>query len=148
MKTLKTAILLIGSSLLFGCQNAQANHNDYGDYDIPVNYDYSDVSKFTLSWAEIFTVDSDTYYAYFYSSTCSHCIEPKDFIIEKALKRGDIYFIKSSSLDQFTEDPNKSIGAGNPGDIWILGYPSLLKIENKICTKNLAGNDKIKSELK
>lgn len=148
MKTLKTAILLVGSTLLFGCQYAQSNHNDYRNHDVPISYDYSDVSKYALSWYQIFSVETDEYYVYFYSTTCSHCLELKDFIVEKALKRGDIYFVKSSNSDQFTEDPNQSIGAENPGEIWILGYPTLLKIEDKICTKSLAGNDKIKNELK
>jgi len=148
MKIFKKAILLATSTFLFGCRYAQTNHNDYGSYDVPVSYDYSDVNKFSLIWSEIFSVELDEYYVYFYSTTCSHCMDLKDFIIEKAIKRGDIYFVRSSSLDQFTEDPNKSIGAENPGEIWILGYPTLLKIENKICTKSFAGNDKIINELK
>ena len=80
--------------------------------------------------------------------TCNHCQELKKYIIEKAQERGDIYFVKGSSKNQLTNDSNKLIGAENPGDFYILGYPTLALISNKKCTKNLAGITQIKTELK
>ena len=109
---------------------------------------YTEVSDFELTWDSVFDVDESKYYVYFYSITCAHCKELQNYIIDTALKRGDVYFVKGTSKDQITSDTKKLIGAEIPGDIWILGYPSLLKILDKKVTKNLAGSSQIKSELK
>ena len=116
--------------------------------DIPEDRSYSEVADYELTWESIFDVGQDKYYVYFYSSTCNHCVEIKNYIIEKALERKDIYFVKGTSKDQLTNDSKKLIGAENPGDFYILGYPTLALISNQKCTKNLAGDVQIKSELK
>ena len=140
-------ILLLVPILLFGCNESEPQKQYNDEEIIPVAHEYSEISDYELTRETIFDVDEDKYYVYFYSLTCSHCEELKNFIVEKALERGDIYFVKGTSKDQITTNPNKSIGAGNPGEIWILGYPSLLQISSQKCTKNLAGITQIKSEL-
>ena len=134
--------------LLIGCTNSEKETNIFIHKTVSISHEYSEIKNYELSWDQIFNPILENYYVYFYSTSCSHCVELKDFIIEKALKREDIFFVKSSNRDQFTDDPNKSIGAENPGEIWILGYPSMLRFENKKCTKSFAGSDKIQSELK
>ena len=134
---------------LFGCTERVAKSETKYEEETPViEHSYSEVSDYELSWDSTFDVDESKYYVYFYSSTCSHCGELKNYIIEKALKNRDIYFVKGSSKDQLTNDTKKLIGAEKPEDIWILGYPSLLKIYNRKVTKNLAGTAQIKDELK
>ena len=115
---------------------------------VPVEHDYSEVSDYELTWDSIFDVDSNRYYVYFYSANCNHCVEIKNFIIERAIERKDVYFVKGTSKDQLTTDTKKLINAEKPGDFYILGYPSLALISNKKCTKNLAGTVQIKTELK
>lgn len=139
--------LLCCNLLLFGCAD-NTKKETITNVIVKAEHNYNDVQKYILILDAIFDVDSDSYYVYFYSLTCSHCQELKDFIIEKGLERQDIYFIQSSANDQFTTDPNLVINAENPGDIYILGYPTMLKIENKKVTKNLVGNDEIIQELK
>ena len=141
-------VFFLAPLLLCGCGTAENQDEVYEEEIIPVERSYSEVSDFELTWETIFDVGEENYYVYFYSLTCSHCEEIKNFIIETALERGDVYFVKGTSKDQITNDPKKTIGAENPGEIWILGYPSLLKITNQKCTKNLVGNTQIKSELK
>ena len=140
-------ILFLIPILLFGCAESEPRKEISEEEFIPAQHEYSEVSDYELTRETIFDVDETNYYIYFFSLTCSHCEELKNFIIEKALNRGDIYFVKGTSKDQITNDAKKSIGAENPGDIWILGYPSLLKISNQKCSKNLAGISQIKSEL-
>lgn len=144
---LNKIILFLIPILLFGCDESEPRKELNEEEFIPVQHEYSEVSDYELTRETIFDVDETNYYVYFFSLTCSHCEELKNFIIEKALNRGDIYFVKGTSKDQITNDINKLIGAENPGDIWILGYPSLLKISNQKCSKNLAGISQIKSEL-
>lgn len=147
MKRYKFIFFLI-PLLLCGCGTAEIQEQVYKEEIIPVEHNYSEVYDYELTWETIFDVSEENYYVYFYSQTCSHCEELKNFIVVAALERGDVYFVKGTSKDQITTDPKKTIGAENPGEIWILGYPSLLKITNQKCTKNLVGNTQIKSELK
>ena len=135
--------------LVSGCSvNTKQVENSNTQTIIPISHEYREISDYELNQETIFDVDEDFYYVYFYSTTCNHCEELKDYIIGKALERGDIYFVKGSSKDHITNDPKKTIGAEKPEDIWILGYPSLLQISNHKCTKNLAGTSQIKEELK
>lgn len=134
--------------LLTGCNDQDVSNNDTNDVAISIEHSYLEIEKFEITWSTIFDVGKSNYYVYFYSLTCSHCEDLKNFIIEQAQKREDIFFVKSSSKDQITNDPNLSINAENPGEIWILGYPTLLKIDEKKCSKNLAGTSQILNELK
>ena len=147
MKASKLVFTLLSSFLLFAC-DSKKEEEPIEDVIIPTEHDYKEVKQYELTLETMFDVGSDSYYCYFYSPSCSHCVELKDFIITQALDRGDIYFIKSSSKDQFTTDRNLVINAENPGDIWILGYPTMLKIDEKKVSKNLVGNDEIIQELK
>lgn len=143
-KTLSTIMLFT----LPSCSLTKKTESQNNDTTIAEERSYSEVSDYELLWDTMFDVESPFYYVYFYSLTCNHCAEIKNYMIEKALERGNIYFIKSTSRDQLTTDQEKSKNAENPGDIWILGYPSLIAISNKKCTKNLAGVSQIKQELK
>ena len=135
--------------LISGCTFNQQETSYYEQEETPeVERNYSEVSEYELTWEAIFDVNEDQYYVYVYSTTCSHCDELKNYIVEKALQREDVYFIKGTSRDQITSDSSKLIGAQKSDDVWILGYPSLLKISSQKVTKNLAGVNQIKSELK
>ena len=146
---MKHSFLILGSVLCSACtfqkEIAQLKSEDII---VPIEHEYTEVSDYELTWESIFDVDETRYYVYFYSSTCSHCAELKNYIIENALNRGDIYFVKGTSKDQLTNDSKKLIGAEIPGDFYIFGYPSLALISNKKCTKNMAGVSQIKAELK
>lgn len=147
MKASILVLTLVSPFMLFSCTEI-TKEEPIENIIIPTERDYKEVKQYELTLETMFDVDSNSYYCYFYSVTCSHCRELKDFIISRALDRGDIYFIKSSSKDKFTTDRNLVINAENPGDIWILGYPTMLKIDDKKVSKNLVGNEEIIQELK
>ena len=148
MKTIKLLCLTI--IICSGCSLTSNQKQDQQiiNVDVPTDHDYQEVSDYELTWESMFDVNENNYYVYFYSLTCSHCLELKNYIIGKALDRGDIYFVKGSSKDQVTNDSKKLIGAEIPEDFYILGYPTIALISNKKCTKNMAGITQIKSELK
>ena len=148
MKVSKCLLYLLPLFSLFGCSQTEQIKEKQDEEVVEISHDYSEVQEYELMWETMFDVDSQQYYVYFYSTSCNHCEELKNYIIEKAISNGNIYFIKGSNKDQIGNDPNMSKYAENPGDIWILGYPSLLQISNKKCTKNLAGTVQIKGELK
>ena len=145
----KLHYLILITFTLFGCQSEEKDDTVISDEsEVQIEHNYEEVSDYELFWESIFDVGETNYYVYFYSLTCSHCEELKNYIVEKGLERGDIYFVKGTSKDQITNDPKKAIGAEIPVDIWILGYPTMLKISNQKCTKNLAGINQIKAEIK
>ena len=148
MKIRKTLLLINAPFLLFGCSQTSSITYDYEESVIEMDRSYEEIKEYELTWETMFDVNSDSYYVYFYSVTCNHCAQLKNYIIEKALERKDIYFVKGSNKDQISSEPQNTKYAENPGDIWILGYPSLIKIADKKCVKNLAGINQIKGELK
>ena len=148
MKVSKCIVCLTPFSLLFGCSNLNERNAVDEDVIIEESHDYNEVKEYELVWDSMFDVNMSQYYVYFYSASCNHCEELKDYMIKKALTNKNIYFVKGSSRDQIGKDQNKSKNAENPGDIWILGYPSLIQITGHKCTKNLAGTIQIKGELK
>lgn len=111
---------------------------------IEVEHDYSEVSAYQIKWENMFDQNLEKYYVYFYSPTCDHCIELKNWIIELALNRGDIFFVKSSTSVVISNDVKNTIGVVFAGDFSILGYPSMAEISSKKVTKNVAGKAQIK----
>lgn len=151
MKRRKNLLLILPLLLvLFGCDNKRAEgaKDNLESFVMPIERSYDEVGSFAITWEHIFDVDSEEYFVYFYSLTCSHCSELKNFIIEEALSRGNIYFSKASSKDIILTDTKSSIGAGKSGDISILGYPTMIKIYHHICTENVSGKTKILNLLK
>ena len=108
---------------------------------------YRDVEDKTILYSNIFGVERDSYYVYFFSRTCSHCNELKPYILKIAIDRDDIYFVESSEQVVFVEDIEQTIGLDNVEGFGILGYPTLIKIEEKKITKNIAGIPSIRNEL-
>ena len=111
-----------------------------------VSHSYDEIKDKEILYSNIFGVDSNSYYVYFYSSTCSHCANLKEFIISTALDRGDVYFVKASEEIVFLKSVEETIGLTSIEEFGILGYPSLVKIEDHIITKNIAGVLPIRSE--
>ena len=148
MKSLKNLVCLLTLFSLFGCSTTTETNSTKYEEQVVVDHSYNEIQEYELMWETMFDVDLSLYYVYFYSTTCNHCEELKNYIIEKAISYENIFFIRGSSKDQIGNDPNLSKYAENPGDIWILGYPTLLQISNHKCLKNLAGRSQIKGELK
>ena len=48
-----------------------------------VERNYEDVKTKMIYYSNIFSVEKESYYVYFFSKTCSHCSNLKNFIIEK-----------------------------------------------------------------
>jgi len=148
MKTFKKLVLMPFIFCLLSCNEQKESATKEEEISVQVSHDYSEVDEYSLFWETMFDVESPNYYVYIYSVSCSHCNELKNYIIDRALSMKNIYFVKGTSKDQIGKDANSSKNAENPADIWILGYPSLLKITNHKCEKNLAGINQIKGELK
>ena len=136
--------------LLGGCSLTKKEDKiDVSNITIPeAEREYFEVDHITINWDNIFFENKDTYYVYIYSTNCSHCQELKNWIIDLALKRDDIFFVKGSNKNVIKTDVSGTIGATTIEQVAILGYPSLLKISNKTLVSNVAGNQRIMDTLK
>lgn len=141
----KNILLIFASILLTGCVPSSQTKETYeiSPVEVPVEHDYSEVSGFHIQWSTIFSQKPQTYYVYFYSLNCSHCANLKNTIIEKALKRNDIFFVRASNNDKLSNDVKNTIGVGFADDFSILGYPSMAKIVDRKVEKNVAGKSQI-----
>lgn len=136
-------ILFLGSCAVI----EEPENKDYSSYTSVENYSYSDVKDKEILYSNIFGVESNSYYVYFYSRTCSHCNDFKSFIIPKIIERSDIYLVEASEQVTIVEDVSITIGVSSIENFGILGYPSLVKIDEKVVSKNIAGINPIKNEL-
>lgn len=145
----KKTILLVALSLCGCVQNEQSSYKtSFSSTTTSVSsLSYNNVKDKTIFWSNIFGIDLDSYYVYIFSKTCNHCASLKQFILEKALERDDIYFVESSDEVVFIKDTSQTIGLTSVEELGIYGYPTLLKIEHKTLVKNLAGVSLIRSEL-
>lgn len=141
----KKFLLLALIPFLVGCGMSKKPEDDY-DVVVPeiTCHDYFEVADKTITWQKAFDVDLPDYFIYCYSPTCSHCSEIKDLMIETALSRDNVFFVKSSEKDKIVYDVSNSIGATTPEQIEILGYPTVVEIKSKILIKNVAGKTEIK----
>ena len=134
--------------MLGSCNKEEEKTNpNYPSYTSVDTYSYSDVKDKEILYSNIFGMEQSNYYVYFYSRTCSHCNDLKPFIIPKIIERNDIYLVEASEQVVILEDISVTIGVSSIENFGILGYPSLVKIEEKVVTKNIAGINPIKNEL-
>ena len=148
MKILKRIFPVLGLLVACNFNHQTEDKNFYEPVEIKPDHKYEEIKEYEIMRETMFDVGVVSYYVYFYSTTCNHCDEIKNFMIEKALEREDVYFVKGSSKDKITNNEKLLIGAENPENFYILGYPTLALIRNKKCVKNLAGINKIQQELK
>lgn len=146
---LKTSLLLV--TLFFcGCTNSEPSiikTTTPSSSSSTSTLNYKDVKDKMIFWSNIFGIDSDNYYVYIFSKSCNHCANLKPFILQKAVERDDIYFVEANEEIVFIKDVSTTIGLSSVDGLGIIGYPTLLKIEKKVLTKNLAGETSIRSEL-
>ena len=97
----------------------------------------------------MFSVNYKQYFVYFYSLGCHHCNELKNDIIEFALNGQEhIYFIQESIDFVISDNIDNTIGISSIENMAILGFPSLVYINNSRVMENIGGISKIRNRLK
>lgn len=141
--------MLLATTFLSACHKEKQDIPSYIFDDVEITlHNYYEVEDYAISWDKMFTIEKSEYYVYFYSTTCSHCTEIKDWIIEKALECKNIYFVKSSEKDVIWKDITPTIGVSSIEEMAILGYPTVIKICEGIVVSNCAGKTNIQNVLK
>lgn len=142
---LKTWLFII-PLILSGCipkKNSTTKIHETSQISYAVEHSYSEILEFKIKWSEVFEIDLQNYYVYFYSKTCSHCQNLKNLVIETALKTRIIFFVEASE-EVIIKNYAKPQFCLTSAEIFaISGYPSIAQISNKICIKNVSGEDQI-----
>ncbi|HBF68705.1 MAG TPA: hypothetical protein DDW20_05260 [Firmicutes bacterium] len=147
MKIIK--FLILSCFAITGCSKDELIHPISGTSNTnEIKHSYSEISNYKVSWNDVFFIAKPQYFVYFYSLSCSHCNELKNSVIEYALNRENIYFCENSKDVIISENIANTIGISDVSKLSILGFPSLIKIEDNKLLCNIAGIDKIKLELK
>lgn len=144
---MKKFCLVILTAILAGSCAPQNQEPNYEPAIVPeiTIHNYFEIEEKKIGWNDIFNIYFNKYYVYYFSTTCSHCAEIKNWIIETALKRGDIFFVQASEKDVLKIDVSDTIGLTTSENMKIIGYPSLVEITNWKVTKNVAGKTQIQN---
>ena len=144
-------IMLIFPSLiaLTSCKNEPIFPKIYTleDSEQTINHNYQEIAHLKFDWNDIYSQSKNEYFVYFYSLTCSHCQNLKNLVIEFALKNDNVFFIEANEKVVIENNVDHTIGISSVSELAILGYPSLIKIEQNVCVFNVAGEHDIKSKL-
>ena len=146
----KTIYLILPAILaLTSCENSPSIFTSKTSESTPeiVEHDYREIASKKIDWNDMFLIDKNEYQIYFYSLTCAHCKNLKNSVIEYALKNDDLFFIEANEKVVIKNDVSDTIGATSISQMGILGYPSLIKIDQKVCVFNVAGESEIISKL-
>lgn len=132
-------LLLFMLPLLFSCSNG----NEKKQGDIP-NHEYSEIVDKKIKWNDIFFAKSNEYYIYCYFSHCTHCHSIKNEVIHIALNSDkDIRFCEDDNTVISDCDLNQTIGKSKVSDVFIKGFPSVIKITNHKISHNICGATKV-----
>lgn len=138
---LKMCILPFLTMALFtSCSPAQSeysNKNTSSEYEINANL--------LISWDDCLSQKENHYLVFFYSKSCQHCHQ----IMGDVLSFSESNIVKTYFLD--TKDPNnnvqlsndidKTIGVSKTDELFIVGTPTLLEIEDGYVKANVPGKE-------
>ena len=115
----------------------QSKQNAWSQYDI--------VIKNQIEWSSILSQKEDYYLIFFYSETCPHCHEIMGDVI--AFSTSEIvttYFIdikKSETKIPIKNEIDETIGKSDFNDVFIMGTPTIIEVEEYIVKANVPGKD-------
>jgi len=156
MKHFKTlflfSIVALNSCTIFQSQNNETiTEEKEVSNDQPTTqkttHNYDEIADRMILWDDVFKIVREKYFVYFFSKTCSHCRNIKDFMIEKILNNDNIFAVESSKDVVFVSDTSTTLGDIDKINFGILGYPTLIYVENYYLKNNEAGEKNIKNLL-
>ena len=125
-------------TLLVSCQPQTVNSSSSSP-------DYGIMERQSVSWAECLSQEEAHYLVFFYSETCSQCNEIKGDVVSFATSNiVKTYFVdtqKPGNEIQKCSADEVVIGIDNIEDLYIVGTPTLVEVENGVTTVNAAGKN-------
>lgn len=111
-------------------------------------YDYTDFIERTISFENLFSFGTERYHIYFYSPSCYYCNLIKQDVLSFISHSSESFYLLPYSKDiPIHLNANLTIGATTISEVWFVGTPSLIGIENGIVIVNIAGVSQIEDYL-
>ena len=114
-----------------------------------INYSYDQIETLLIPWGGLFEVEADHYMALVFSKSCQHCLAIEDTVVGYALSETStpLFFIEATATIPKGKDIASTLGATSIDEMYILGWPSLLEIQNGTLVAHLAGEKAIAQKL-
>ena len=108
-------------------------------------HDYDEVIDLHVSYLDIFNIELDEYYIYYYQIDCYYCHGIKSRIIEFALRSDiNLYFINIEKDEGFlSHSLEDTIGASDPYYAFCFKTPQLSKVVDHKITETYLGDKDI-----
>ncbi len=133
---MKKLFLVFLSLLFIGCTNSKSSAS------IP-ELDYS-IVKTHINWIDIFNQQEVDYFVYFYSTTCAHCRNIKQEMLNYYLsEKSYLYFLCMDKIDDRYKQPYDITGICDSNKLYIFGTPFLIEVKNYKVYQYYAGEKSI-----
>lgn len=106
------------------------------------HHHYEEVANYSLSYLDVFNVEEENYYIYYYQETCGHCLMIKDDIIEYAIKTKSppVFFVHIEKDEGFlSHEIEDTLYTSNPLKAFMMVTPQLSLVEHGVITKTVIG---------
>ena len=100
-----------------------------------------------ISWSDVFNKEDDHYLVYFYSEECGYCASIKAEMLNYfEVTTYQMYFVDILNNEDVAikHTGDSPVGLTSVEELFILGTPSLLEIEDKTVTNYYAGVNAIR----
>lgn len=114
-----------------------------------MNYTYDQIETLLIPWGGLFEVEEEHYMAFVFSKSCQHCLAIEDTVVGYALSEAKpaLFFIEATPTIPKGIDIASTLGATSVDEMYILGWPSLLEIQNGTLVAHLVGEKAIAQKL-
>lgn len=128
---------LIFLLLLTSCQNNQVPSNS--------KHEYSEITELKISYLDVFNVEENEYYIYYYQENCYHCHGIKSKVITFALNSETSFYIVEVKEDYgfLSHIKEETIGTNDPMKAFALMTPQLSLVRNGYIAETYIGNEEI-----
>ena len=111
------------------------------------NLDYCNIDGIRfISWIDVFS-HTESGYFYFFSRNCTSCNKIKGEVLSFLIEQRDYFLIEKDKDFKFTNDISSIYGVNNISEFAILGYPTLVFLENYVVTYIFSGVNEIRNHI-
>lgn len=142
------SLVAFGLSSCFqpGLENTSFTINVQSSEDLGlIKYEYEDLNEKLITWTDVFSIELNHFYVYFFSRTCGHCERIKNLVIPNLLKRRIYYACEATEEHQICYNPQ--MGSLTQIDFCIKGYPTIVEIQNWALVRYASGENEVLSFL-
>ncbi len=139
---MKKRIVLLCAALLLSCQVPEISVSS-------IDYTYDDIETRVIPWETLFDRSEHHYYALVFSRSCQHCLAIEEEVVRYALSDNipPMLFIEATKDIPKGTPISSTLGATTVNAVFILGWPTLLEIEEGTLLSHVAGEKAITQKL-